>query len=80
MPQFHKRVKEWASQNVELGGRFATDATFCPFYWEPGPGSVGEEFIEDVSGLEPLAQRVPVRAGCLFLWDQMLPHGSAPNR
>lgn len=79
VPKAHQWVEAWAAEHVELGGRFAPDATFCPFFWVPGPAS-DEDALEDLSGLEPLAQRVPVRAGDGLLWNQLLPHGSAPNR
>jgi hypothetical protein len=79
VPQFHKRVAAWAAQHPELGGSFASDATFCPFFWEPSPGSKGEDAIADASGLSAEAQRVPLRRGVLLVWDQLLPHGSSPN-
>jgi len=31
------------------------------------------------SALQPYAQRVPARAGCLIVWDQWTAHGSLPN-
>ncbi len=79
VPQFHKHIQEWAAQHTILGGSFAPDATFCPFFWEPSPGSQDEDIIADVTGLSENAQRIPLRRGVLLVWDQMLPHGSSPN-
>jgi hypothetical protein len=79
VPQFHKNIEAWATQHTTLGGTFAADATFCPFFWEPSPGGKGEDAIADASDLSKEAQRIPLRRGVLLVWDQRLPHGSSPN-
>ena len=79
VPKAHQWVEAWAAEHVELGERFAADATFCPFFWVPGPAS-DEDALEDLSGLEPLAQRVPVRAGDGLLCETHRPRLAAACR
>ncbi|KAL5474496.1 hypothetical protein EMCRGX_G026451 [Ephydatia muelleri] len=63
---FHKIFKEWTDCNRrDLGKKYADQRTFI---------SIPEE--------DPVwshAQRLTGRAGSLFVWNQLVAHGSAPN-
>eukprot|EP00004_Rigifila_ramosa_P021718 TRINITY_DN5832_c0_g1_i1.p2 TRINITY_DN5832_c0_g1~~TRINITY_DN5832_c0_g1_i1.p2 ORF type:complete len:358 (+),score=78.33 TRINITY_DN5832_c0_g1_i1:71-1075(+) len=66
VPGFHRHFERWVRQ--ELRG-------------QPDKFGVGSNFIfPKHDATNSLAQRIPMRAGSLVIWDQRLAHGSAGNR
>lgn len=65
VPAFHRHVEEWCSKSPEDEG-----LTRQPLPWLHFPES---------HPLLNMAQRVPLRAGSVLIWDQTMVHGSSPN-
>jgi len=65
VPGFHKHIAEWVESTREsMGKRFGDKNSFI---------------VLPECWATQGAQRIPMRAGSLLLWDSRMPHGSAPN-
>jgi ectoine hydroxylase-related dioxygenase (phytanoyl-CoA dioxygenase family) len=65
VPAFHRHVQDWCARDPSEHG-----LTRQPLPWLHFP---------DSHPLLALAQRVPMRAGSVLIWDQTMVHGSSPN-
>eukprot|EP01125_Pyxidicula_operculata_P007603 TRINITY_DN2583_c0_g1_i1.p1 TRINITY_DN2583_c0_g1~~TRINITY_DN2583_c0_g1_i1.p1 ORF type:complete len:270 (-),score=58.62 TRINITY_DN2583_c0_g1_i1:220-1029(-) len=65
VPAFNRYRKEWIeATRKSYGKKHPASSTFI---------------VVNDTNLLSKAKRVPLRAGCLLLWDGCMPHGSAPN-